>query len=220
VVNAALVLARPLIKSVRVKTELSHRLPAVQADSSKLERVLLNLILNALDAMPDGGELAVCTELVSGDAVAGAKNAEEKPFVLITVADTGIGIPENLLLSIFDPFLRPSRLARALAWDYRARNGSCASTMVISRCKARPGRERSSASTSRRTRRYTFARLDRPYRRNSPIIVETLPFHSQLGRWVMTPCFFGFQPIDLDENHILSILANSDFVSIRDNGRT
>ena len=104
VVNAALELARPLIKTVRVKTELSHRLPAVQADSSKLERVLLNLILNALDAMPDGGELAVCTELVSGNAVPDRKNEEEKQFVLITVADTGIGIPENLLLSIFDPF--------------------------------------------------------------------------------------------------------------------
>jgi signal transduction histidine kinase len=76
----------------------------VQADSSKLEQVLLNLILNALDAMPDGGELALCTELVSGDAVPCGKNEEKKQFVLITVADTGIGIPENLRLSIFDPF--------------------------------------------------------------------------------------------------------------------
>lgn len=130
VVNAALELARPLIKSVRVKTELSHRLPAVQADSSKLERVLLNLILNALDAMPDGGELAVRTELVSGDAVAGAKNAEEKPFVLITVADTGIGIPENLLLSIFDPFFTTKPVGEGAGlglssaqWIVRQHNG-------------------------------------------------------------------------------------------------
>jgi two-component system cell cycle sensor histidine kinase/response regulator CckA len=105
VVNAVLELARPLIKSpVRVKTEVSHCLPAVQADSSKLEQVLLNLILNALDAMPDGGELAVSTELVSGDAVPGGKNEDKERFVLITVADNGIGIPEDLRLSIFDPF--------------------------------------------------------------------------------------------------------------------
>jgi PAS domain S-box-containing protein len=104
VVNAALELARPLIKSqVRVKTEVCHCLPAVQANSSKLEQVLLNLILNALDAMPEGGELALRTELVSGDAVPGSEN-EEKQFVLITVADTGIGIPEHLRLNIFDPF--------------------------------------------------------------------------------------------------------------------
>jgi signal transduction histidine kinase len=99
----------------------------VQADSSKLERVLLNLILNALDAMPDGGELAVRTELVSGDAV---ENAEEKPFVLITVADTGIGIPENLLLSIFDPFFTTKPVGEGAGlglssaqWIVRQHNG-------------------------------------------------------------------------------------------------
>ena len=105
VVDAALELVRPLIKSqVRVKTEVSHSLPAVQADSSRLEQLLLNLFLNALDAMPDGGELVVCTELVSGDAVSDGNNEGKKQFVLITVADTGIGIPENLLPSIFEPF--------------------------------------------------------------------------------------------------------------------
>ena len=105
VVNAALELVRPLIKSeVHIKTEVSHCLPAVQADSSKLEQVLLNLILNAIDAMPDGGELVVCTELVSGDAVQDGNNEGKKQLVLITVADTGIGIPENLLPSIFEPF--------------------------------------------------------------------------------------------------------------------
>jgi PAS domain S-box-containing protein len=105
VVNAALELARPLLTSrMRVKSELSHRLPAVQADFSKLEQVLLNLILNALDAMPEGGELALRTELVSGDSALEEKNKENNPFVRITVADTGIGIPEYLRVSIFDPF--------------------------------------------------------------------------------------------------------------------
>jgi PAS domain S-box-containing protein len=104
VVNAALELVRPLIKSrVHVKTEESHSLPAVQADSSKLEQLLLNIIFNALDAMPDGGELAVRTERVF-DAVPDGKHGEKKHFILITVADTGIGIPENLLPNIFDPF--------------------------------------------------------------------------------------------------------------------
>jgi signal transduction histidine kinase len=104
VLNATLELVRPLVKSVRVKTEVSHCLPAVQADASRLEQVLLNLILNALDAMPDGGELVVCAELASGDAVPDGNNEGKGQFVLITVADTGIGIPENLLPSIFEPF--------------------------------------------------------------------------------------------------------------------
>ena len=78
--------------------------PTLEADASRMEQVLVNLILNALDAMPEGGELAIRTELVSGDMVSGEKDEARKQFVLITVADTGIGIPENLQPNIFDPF--------------------------------------------------------------------------------------------------------------------
>ena len=105
VVNAALELVRPLLKSeVGVRTQLSDHLPDVQADSCQLEQVFVNLIVNALDAMPDGGELSFCTELVSGDAIPGRNDEKKKQFVLVTVADTGIGIPENLLPHIFEPF--------------------------------------------------------------------------------------------------------------------
>jgi PAS domain S-box-containing protein len=105
VVNAALELTRPLMaRRVSVKTEISPNLPKVAADSSRLEQVLVNLILNALDAMPEGGELTVCTQLASSDAVTGGPKKENKQFVLVTVTDTGIGIPENLQCSIFDPF--------------------------------------------------------------------------------------------------------------------
>jgi signal transduction histidine kinase len=105
VLNASLELVRPLLKSeVGVRTELSNRLPDVQADSSQLEQVFVNLILNALDAMPDGGELSFCTQLVCGDAIPGGNDDKKKQFVLVTVADTGIGIPQNLLPDIFEPF--------------------------------------------------------------------------------------------------------------------
>jgi len=105
VVSSALDLARPLIRGrVRVKTELSHALPAVPGNPSRLEQVLVNLILNALDAMPEGGELALSTQLVSSEAVPGKKHEPHKQFVIIAVADTGVGIPENIRSSIFDTF--------------------------------------------------------------------------------------------------------------------
>jgi signal transduction histidine kinase len=104
VVNAALELARPLIRNhVRVKTEVSRPLPAVAADSSRLEQVLVNLILNALDAMPGGGELKLCAKLApSGEVPSGGNIDGNDQFVLITIADTGTGIPEELRGSIFD----------------------------------------------------------------------------------------------------------------------
>jgi len=105
VVNATLELARPLIAGkVRVKAELGPCLPPVQADPSQLDQVFLNLIFNALDAMPEGGELALSTSLVSHDATQQGKNEKNNRFVLITVADTGTGIPEHIRPRIFDPF--------------------------------------------------------------------------------------------------------------------
>jgi two-component system NtrC family sensor kinase len=105
VVNAALELTRPLTTSrVRVKTEISHDLPEVAADPSRLEQVFVNLILNALDAMPGGGELTLSTKLASSDALPRGESGGNKQFVVITVADTGIGIPEHLRRRVFDAF--------------------------------------------------------------------------------------------------------------------
>jgi len=105
VVNATLELASPLLAGkVRVKAELEPDLPPVQADPSQLDQVLLNLIFNALDAMPEGGELGLSTSLVSHDKIQQGKNEEYNRFVLITVADTGRGIPEHIRPRIFDPF--------------------------------------------------------------------------------------------------------------------
>ena len=123
VVNAVLELVRPIIKSeVRIKTDVSHSLPAVQADSSRLEQVLLNLILNALDAMPDGGELAVCAELVSGDAVSDGNNEAKGGSSLLPWPIPGSASLRTFYPASSNPFLRPSRLAWALASDCRARN--------------------------------------------------------------------------------------------------
>jgi PAS domain S-box-containing protein len=108
-VKSVLRLVRPLLKGrIHAKTELGL-LPVVEVDASRIEQVLVNLALNALDAMPQGGELALRTEMVEHAAVTGIgldedKGKEATSFVCITVADTGIGIPENLHTSIFDPF--------------------------------------------------------------------------------------------------------------------
>ena len=91
-------LVHPLLrKGVIVTTDLCPELPSIYADHSQLEQALINLIVNALDAMPAGGELTISTSL-------GVSAGETPGSVSITVADTGIGIPENLQSVIFDPF--------------------------------------------------------------------------------------------------------------------
>lgn len=107
--NVALELVRPLFKDrISLKTELGS-VPVVEVDPARMEQVLVNLIVNALDAMPEGGELTLRTALVEGPAAARIESDEgecngAKSLVCVTVADTGIGIPQNLQSHIFDPF--------------------------------------------------------------------------------------------------------------------
>jgi two-component system cell cycle sensor histidine kinase/response regulator CckA len=69
-------------------------------DASQLERLLLNLVLNARDAMPDGGELTIVTK----DTLADDEDGETATFVAITVTDTGIGMDAATRENVFKPF--------------------------------------------------------------------------------------------------------------------
>jgi PAS domain S-box-containing protein len=83
-------------QKVSVEKTLAPDLPCIQADSPQLEQVLVNLYLNAIDAMPEGGKLIVEARVVQTDSTA--------QMVEITVADTGFGIAETDLAKIFQPF--------------------------------------------------------------------------------------------------------------------
>jgi len=102
IVLEALQLTRPLCRDiVRVRTDLCKFLTPIMADPSQLEQVLVNLIVNAIDAMPTGGELSVATTLNSN-----AKSEGNVPgdSVSIIVNDTGMGIPKEIQSTIFEPF--------------------------------------------------------------------------------------------------------------------
>ncbi len=88
---------------VRTRLERAEGLPRVAGDADRLQQVMINLMLNAVQAMPDGGQLAVETKTVKR-ARPGLEGSGEQKFVTFSVRDTGIGVPDEIREKIFDPF--------------------------------------------------------------------------------------------------------------------
>ncbi|MDA0690930.1 MAG: ATP-binding protein [Nitrospinae bacterium] len=76
----------------------------INGDRELLKQVFSNLIRNAIQAMPDGGELCLTTEQVSASSNRSAPGNDHRQFITITVSDTGEGIPQDHLAKIFNPF--------------------------------------------------------------------------------------------------------------------
>lgn len=84
--------------------DLQPDLPRLLADNNQLQQVLINLCVNARDAMPNGGSLTLTTRLASRDELIRRGVLNDKDYVEITVGDTGAGIPPEVLHRIFEPF--------------------------------------------------------------------------------------------------------------------
>jgi len=103
VVQDVLQVLHPLFrKTISVRTDHWEHLPTIKADRSQMEQVLINLIVNALDAMPGRGELKLST--MPGEPGKSPDSAPDGGSVTLIVADTGAGIPANLQSLIFEPF--------------------------------------------------------------------------------------------------------------------
>ncbi|MBW2107385.1 MAG: PAS domain S-box protein, partial [Deltaproteobacteria bacterium] len=100
-------------KEIRIHKELAKDVWAVKADQGQIEQVLLNLYVNAADAMPDGGDLYIWTENISHLDMQD-KEYTPKPgkYVCLYVADTGGGMDRGTLERIFDPFFTTKKLGR------------------------------------------------------------------------------------------------------------
>jgi PAS domain S-box-containing protein len=107
----------PLLQSTigatnRIETVLSANLWPALADASQIELVLLNLAINARDAMADGGAITVTT----ANATLGRPQTAEDPppgdFVMVSVGDTGTGIPAAILAKVFDPFFTTKEVGK------------------------------------------------------------------------------------------------------------
>ena len=93
-------------RSIMLKTDIPRDLWTVMGDATQLHQVLMNLCVNARDAMPEGGELTVEASNVQLDEAYVKLNVDARPirYVVLKVEDTGSGMPPQLLEKIFDPF--------------------------------------------------------------------------------------------------------------------
>jgi PAS domain S-box-containing protein len=93
-------------RNIIVEALIADGIPSVQGDATQIHQILLNLFVNARDAMPEGGEIRIKVNTVTVDerATRFYREAISGRFVLVEVSDTGMGIPAEVLPKIFEPF--------------------------------------------------------------------------------------------------------------------
>lgn len=105
VVTVQTMLKRLIGENIEIRTLLAEDLAQVNVDRTQFEQILVNLAVNARDAMPDGGQLVIATTNIElsddGNLLAGLTPG---PHVLLTVTDSGHGISDELIQHVFEPF--------------------------------------------------------------------------------------------------------------------
>ena len=104
-------------KRIRFAETYHPQLPKIKVDKNQMYQVFLNLFLNAIQAMPDGGELKIEVSPV----MSSPSDRTKQNFIKIAVSDTGMGIPPNIVDKIFDPFFttKPRGIGLGLSITYQ-----------------------------------------------------------------------------------------------------
>ena len=113
-VESERMLRRLLGEVIELIIHSARSLSRVKADPGQLEQVVLNLALNARDAMPDGGKLTIETREVTLDESYTTEHFEAQvgPHIMLAVSDTGIGMDRQTQVRIFEPFFSTKALGK------------------------------------------------------------------------------------------------------------
>lgn len=108
------IIQQTLPKSINIQTDIPSDLFTISGDATQLHQILMNLCVNARDAMPQGGTLQITAENLLIDEQYARMHLEASvgPYVVVTVSDTGTGIPPDILHRIFDPFFTTKEVGK------------------------------------------------------------------------------------------------------------
>ena len=112
--NMTKMLQRTLGEQIQVQFKFAPEPLFIHADPGMIDQILLNLTVNARDAMPKGGQIIIETSTAEFDEVTAAQSPQARPgsFVCLSVSDTGSGIPPEILLRIFEPFFTTKEVGK------------------------------------------------------------------------------------------------------------
>jgi PAS domain S-box-containing protein len=112
--NMGSMLPRLLGEDITLETQYQSELPCIDADTGMIEQIVMNLAINARDAMPKGGKLVVTSSTTETDAAYQRQHPEARTgkFVCLTVTDTGCGMERWLLQRIFEPFFTTKEVGK------------------------------------------------------------------------------------------------------------
>ena len=107
-------LRRLIGEDVSFSTGLGPTLGSIKADQGQIEQVIINLVVNARDAMPHGGKVRIETSAVELSGEYSKKHLPQLPgsYVLLTVSDTGVGMDSETQARIFEPFFTTKEVGK------------------------------------------------------------------------------------------------------------
>jgi len=144
IVEVVALLQRSIDKRIEIKQQLNANPPMTRGDPTQLQNAILNLAINARDAMPNGGELILSTDTIELDEVYTRKNLafEVTPgrYLQICVTDTGIGMDEETKKHVFEPFFTTKEIGKGTGMGLPAVYGTVKSHKGSISFYTEPGR--------------------------------------------------------------------------------
>lgn len=135
------ILTRAIPKMIDIEFHLSDKLETINADPTQIEQVIMNLAINARDAMPDSGKLVIKTKnIILNKDCHDCPKAAPGRYILISISDTGTGMDREVLEHIFDPFYTTKEVGKGTGLGLSVVHGIVESHKGYINCVSVPGR--------------------------------------------------------------------------------